>query len=71
MNASVTHLTQGITVTYVSNDILIGHFRPKLPTKARLTWDQAVFSFRFENYIPAVAVRENAWEQLKLGLILG
>ena len=42
----------------------------------RLTWDQAVFSFRFENNIPvgkakrkAVAVRENVWEPLKLGLI--
>ena len=36
-----------------------------------LTWDQAVFSFRFENYIPAVAVRDNVWESLKLGLISG
>ena len=36
----------------------------------RLTWDQALFSFRFENYIP-VAVRENVWEPLKLGLISG
>ena len=45
-----------------------------------LTWDQALFSFRFENYIPAgmakrilaVAVdRENVWEPLKLGLISG
>ena len=32
----------------------------------RLTWDQALFSFRFENYIPEVAVRENVWEPLKL-----
>ena len=45
---------------------------------ALLTWDQALFSFRFENYIPAgktkisaVAVRENVWEPLKLGLISG
>ena len=48
----------------------------------KLTWDQALFSFRFENYIPAgkakrkisisaVAVRENVWEPLKLGLISG
>ena len=47
-----------------------------------LIWDQALFSFRFENYIPAgkakrkepisaVAVRENVWEPLKLGLISG
>ena len=46
-----------------------------------VTWDQALFSFRFENYIPAskakrkvilaVAVRENVWEPLKLGLISG
>ena len=41
-----------------------------------LTWDQALFSFRFENYIPAgmalaLAVRENVWEPLKLGLISG
>ena len=48
-----------------------------------LTWDQALFSFRFKNYIPAdkenekrapilaVAVRENVWEPLKLGLISG
>ena len=34
-----------------------------------MTWDQALFSFRFENNIPAgkvavaVAVRENVWEQ--------
>ena len=43
--------------------------------KFSLTWDQALFSFRFENYIPAgqaVAVRENhVWEPLKLGLISG
>ena len=39
-----------------------------------VTWDQALFSFRFENYIPAgktVAVGENVWEPLKLGLISG
>ena len=47
-----------------------------------VTWDQALFSFRFENYIPAgkakrkqtnfsSAVRENVWEPLKLGLISG
>ena len=36
-----------------------------------LTWDQALFSFRFENYILAVAIRENVWELLKLGLISG
>ena len=45
-----------------------------------LTWDQAQFSFRFINNVPAgkakrkespilaVAVRENEWEPLKLGL---
>ena len=41
---------------------------------AVLTWDKALFSFRFENYIPAgktVAVRVNVWEPLKLGLISG
>ena len=44
----------------------------------RSTWDQVLFSFRFENNIPAgkakrkaVAVRENVWEPLKLGLISG
>ena len=47
----------------------------------KVTWDQALFSFRFENNIPegkakrkeilAVAVRENLWESLKLGLISG
>ena len=31
-----------------------------------LTWDQALFSFRFEKYIT-----ENVWEPLKLGLISG
>ena len=47
-----------------------------------VTWDQVLFSLRFENYIPvgkakrkepisAVAVRENIWEPLKLGLISG
>ena len=45
-----------------------------------VTWDQTLFSFPFENYIPAgkakrkrqaVAVRENVWEPLKLGLISG
>ena len=45
-----------------------------------VTWDQALFLFRFENNIPAgkakrailaVAVRENVWEPLKLGLISG
>ena len=45
-----------------------------------VTGEQALFSFRFENYIPAdtakrilaVAVdRENVWEPLKLGLISG
>ena len=35
-----------------------------------LTWDQAQFSFRFVNNIP-VAVREDVWEPLKLGLISG
>ena len=52
-------------------------------TSPNLTWDQPLFSFRFENYIPvgkakrkespilAVAVRENVWEPLKLGLISG
>ena len=46
-----------------------------------VTWDQALFSFRFENNIPAgkakrkkilaVAVRESVWQPLKLGLISG
>ena len=39
-----------------------------------LTWDQAQFSFHFVNNIPAgkaVAVTENVWEPLKLGLISG
>ena len=60
--------------------------RPKVRQKKKLrlrfvlltffsvTWDQALFSFRFENYIPAgkaKAVRENVWEPLKLGLISG
>ena len=43
-------------------------------TIRNVTWDQALFSFRFENDIPAgktVAVRENVWEPLKLGLISG
>ena len=44
-------------------------------TSVNLTWDQALFSFRFVNNIPAgmvaVAVRENVWEPLKLGLISG
>ena len=48
-------------------------------TYARVTWDQALFWFRFLINIPAgmakrkeilaVAVRENVWEPLKLGLI--
>ena len=56
-------------------------FKPKFKpseTREQVTWDQALFSFRFENYIPAgkakisaVAVRENVWEPLKLGLISG
>ena len=52
-------------------------FKPS-ETREQVTWDQALFSFRFENYIPAgkakisaVAVRENVWEPLKLGLISG
>ena len=36
----------------------------------QLTWDQALFSFRFVKNIPAVAVRENVWEPLKIGLDL-
>ena len=48
-----------------------------------ITWDQALFSFRFVNNIPAgmakrkensisaVAIRENVWDSLKLGLISG
>ena len=38
-----------------------------------ITWDQAVFSFRFKNYIPAgkakrkESPRENVWEPLKIG----
>ena len=55
-------------------------FKPFKPSETReqVTWDQALFSFRFENYIPAgkakisaVAVRENVWEPLKLGRISG
>ena len=52
-------------------------FKPS-ETREQVTWDQALFSFRFENYIPAgkakisaVAVRENVLEPLKLGLISG
>ena len=47
----------------------------------KLTWDQALFSFRFENYIPAgkakwkeIGSRERElilWEPLTLGLISG
>ena len=41
-----------------------------------ITWDQALFSFRFEKWHSSgqgetVAVRENVWEPLKLGLISG
>ena len=47
------------------------------PVTRTITWDQALFSFRFENYIPegkailTAAVRENVWEPLKLELISG
>ena len=51
------------------------------PSHPKVTWDQDQFSFRFvitfrrarrnENKILAVAVRENVWEPLKLGLISG
>ena len=43
-------------------------------TRSNITWDQALFSFLFVNNIPAgmaVAVRENVWEPLKLGVISG
>ena len=36
------------------------------PSGTLVTWNQALFSFRFENYIP-----QNVWEPLKLGLISG
>ena len=36
------------------------------PSGTLVTWDQALFSFRFENYIP-----ENVREPLKLDLISG
>ena len=41
-----------------------------------ITWDQALFSFRFVKWHSSgqgetVAVRENVWEPLKLGLISG
>ena len=56
---------------------LLGSFQ-WLTLSKNVTWDQALFSFRFENYIPAgkakisaVAVIENVWEPLKLGLISG
>ena len=45
-----------------------------LSSLSLITWDRALFSFRFENYIPAgmakrkeilaLAVRENVWEPL-------
>ena len=42
------------------------------PSFPRVTWDQALFSFRFENYIPAgKAKRKEKREPLKLGLISG
>ena len=53
---------------------------PALVSKYEVTLDQALFSLRFVNNIPAgkakriflaLAVRENVWEPLKLGLILG
>ena len=37
----------------------------------QITWDQAQFSFRFVNKPLAVAVRDNVWEPLKLGLTSG
>ena len=53
----------------------------KRPGNLLVTWDQAQFLFRFANNIPAgkakrkeilaVAVLENVWEPLKLGLISG
>ena len=51
-------------------------WKSKIGVVSGVTWDQARFSFRFENYIRAgkaifLAVRENAWEPLKLGLISG
>ena len=60
-------------------------FSIKKQLLTEVTWDQALFSFRFETYIPAgvakrkersgpilaVAVRENVWDRLKLGPISG
>ena len=57
------------------------NFSVAIRASLSVTWDQALFSFRFENNIPAgkakrkkilaVAVRESVWQPLKLGLISG
>ena len=64
-------------------NLLYNMYSISTATTLDLNWDQALFSFRFENYIPegkvkqvsgpilAVAIRENVWEPLKLGLISG
>ena len=61
-----------IRIEFNSHRTGLGHQRGR---RLIVTWDQALFSFRFENYMPAgkakVAVRENVWEALKLGLISG
>ena len=66
-------------IDYVTKNWALAMMLKALPL---VTWDQALFSFRFENYILAGkakrkqtnfsgAVRENVWEPLKLGLISG
>ena len=66
-------------VDYVTKNRALAMTLKALPL---VTWDQALFSFHFENYILAGkakrkqtnfsgAVRENVWEPLKLGLISG
>ena len=61
-----------IRIEFNSHRTGLGHQRGR---RLIVTWDQALFSFRFEHYMPAgkakVAVRENVWEALKLGLISG
>ena len=56
-HASETLCWKSLTLSLINNEDEIYTFW--------ITWDQALFSFCFEN------VRENVWEPLKLGLISG
>ena len=56
-HASETLCWKSLTLSLINNEDEIYTFW--------ITWDQAQFSFRFEN------IRENVWEPLKLGLISG